>query len=166
MAARPGGSIVASAEKSAMSYLDTLRAILNRASSFVLFKHGTFVVFPDPAAAIDLASMAKELLRKQGRVQDFEVLRLAEPHGWAVASHHPDIHTLVGPDEVDSPRGSIPIGLVGRQKRNRDAETLEVLHVEDRRDGTGTRWGVLSRFLGGPLRRARRFFGKGWRALR
>ena len=44
-----------------------------------------------------------------------------------------DILTLMLPDEVAPDASELAIGVIGRGKRGRDAETLRVVHVEDRR---------------------------------
>ncbi|MBU6302004.1 MAG: hypothetical protein KGS60_10650 [Verrucomicrobia bacterium] len=104
--------------------------------SWVLFRNGTCVILMKPAA--DLAAQAKTLLREFGPVHssstfgDFSTIELNNGRGWVVTSHHPDILTLVGPDEAMSTSDML-IGLQGRTKRGMDAEEVEVLHVEDRR---------------------------------
>jgi hypothetical protein len=57
--------------------------------------------------------------------------------GWIVTSHHPEIMTYVGPNDVDrNKRSEVAIGLLGRSKRDQDAHELEIVHIEDRRDTT------------------------------
>ncbi len=105
--------------------------------SWVLFEHGTCVILMEPAD--DLAAQAMELLRDWGPVHagasfgDFGVIELPAG-GWAVTGHHPDILTHVGPAEVGPDETSdLSVGLLGRSKRDQDAEDLRVIHVEDRR---------------------------------
>ena len=64
---------------------------------------------------------------------DFSVTSLAEHPGWVVTCHHPDVLNYVGPEDVRAGAPDFVIGIVGRSNRNADAETLRVLHVEDRR---------------------------------
>lgn len=108
--------------------------------SFVVFEHGSVVVFVDAAADVDLASDAVELIAEAGPVAaggpagDFGVISLPDGRGWAVTSHHPDLLTLVLPVEVDEGAEDVRIGLLGRSKRGQDAEERSVVHIHDGRD--------------------------------
>ena len=115
-----------------------LKVVLGEGKSWVLFKHGTCVIFATPEA--DLAGKAIELMKAWGPVKaggsagDFGVVALSEAPGWAVTSHHNDILTYVGPDEVPGgAAGDLMVGLLGRQKRDEDARELEILHIEAKR---------------------------------
>jgi hypothetical protein len=106
--------------------------------SWVLFGNGTCVIPVPPEA--DLAAQATELMKEWGQVQvgtpsaDFSVIDLAHAPGWVVTCHHRDILTHVSPDEMPSASPSdVVIGLLGRSKRGRDAQELEIIHIEDRR---------------------------------
>jgi hypothetical protein len=121
-------------------YVETMRAVLNgNDKSFVLFENGTVVVFVSPGIEIDLADTAKELMREFGPVHpaspagDFSTLELPDGRGWAVTCHHPDILTLLLPCEASHDSSTLVCGILGRTKRGLDAETLKVIHVEDRR---------------------------------
>ncbi len=112
--------------------------ILGSGKSWVLFKHGTCVIFVTPEA--DLPGKAVELMKGWGPVHaggaagDFGVIKTSDAPGWAVTSHHNDILTYVGPDEVGGDSASdLIVGLTGREKRNEDAQELEIIHVEDKR---------------------------------
>jgi hypothetical protein len=118
--------------------VETWRAIIvGDDKSWVLFQNGTCVVLVKPEA--DLAAQATAIMKEWGPVHagspagDFSVVTLAEQPGWVVTCHHPDVLTYVGPDEVGADPSEVLIGLVGRGKRDQDAEGLAVLHVEDRR---------------------------------
>jgi len=118
--------------------IEAWRAIINGPEkSWVLFENGTCVILTDPQG--DLAAQATALLAEWGPVRigssfaDFAVIELEDGRGWAVTCHHNDILTLVTPDEIKEGASDVAIGLLGRAKRNRDAEELRVLHVEDRR---------------------------------
>ena len=106
----------------------------------MLFAQGTCVVFLK--GQTDLRAQAIELLRRWGPVQvgtaagDFNVIHLDAHPGWVVTCHHPDILTYVSPQELPGNSGSdLAIGLYGRGKRDWDASELEVVHVEDKRQG-------------------------------
>ncbi len=108
--------------------------------AWVLFAHGTCVIFLEPQP--DLRAQAVALLRQWGPVQvgtpagDFNVIHLNAHPGWVVTCHHSDILTYVSPEELSGGGGDdLIVGLYGRGKRNRDACELEVVHVEDRRPG-------------------------------
>jgi hypothetical protein len=112
--------------------------IIGEQKSWVLFKHGTCVILMEPAA--DLSAQALVLMREWGPVQvgtsagDFNVIDPVHAPGWVVTSHHNDIMTYVGPDEMGQPNpGDLFVGLFGREKRDRDAHELEIIHVEEKR---------------------------------
>lgn len=123
------------------SLVDRWRAIIQGPEkSWALFANGTCVILMEPEA--DLAAQATELLKEWGPVQvatpsaDFNVIHLADAPGWVVTCHHKDILTYVGPDEFPSPEPSeVVVGLLGRAKRDRDAQELEIVHLEDKRTG-------------------------------
>jgi hypothetical protein len=112
--------------------------IVGDQKSWVLFKNGTCVVLMDPEA--DLSTQAVSLMKEWGPVHagcsagDFATIDLTAAPGWVVTSHHNDILTYVGPDEVGhSDASDVVVGLLGRGKRDQDALELEIIHVEDRR---------------------------------
>ncbi|MDM8551365.1 hypothetical protein QUF72_14870 [Desulfobacterales bacterium HSG2] len=111
--------------------------ILGKEKSWVAFSNGTCVILMEPRD--DLKKQAVEIMKEWGAVHagspagDFSVIRLSEYPGWVVNCHHPDILTYVSPDEISEDAEDIVIGLIGRKKRDQDAERLEVIHVEDRR---------------------------------
>lgn len=104
--------------------------------SWVLFRNGTIVIFTEPQA--DLAQAAISLMKEFGPVHagspagDFNVITLTDAAGWVATSHHNDILTYVSPEEIgDEEPALVTIGLLGRSKRDEDAQSLEVVHIED-----------------------------------
>jgi hypothetical protein len=88
----------------------------------------------------DLATQAIALMKEWGPVHagcsagDFATIALVNAPGWVVTSHHDDILTYVGPDEVgQSDANDVVIGLIGRAKRDQDAQGLDIIHLEDKR---------------------------------
>ncbi|GII45661.1 hypothetical protein Psi02_20850 [Planotetraspora silvatica] len=116
--------------------IETWRRLLDPAKSWVLFTHGTCVILMEPAG--DLAQQATTILREYGPVHvgspagDFDVITLDDVPGWAVTGHHPDVLTYVAPDELEE-HGHLHVGLLGRDKRDRDGREPAVVHVEDMR---------------------------------
>ncbi len=118
--------------------IQTWRHILiDETKPWVLFNHGTCVVLMQPQA--DIRQQAVALMREWGPVRagspagDFSTITLRDHPGWVVTSHHDDILTYVGPDELSADgRDDLTIGLFGRSKRHRDASELEVIHIEDK----------------------------------
>lgn len=114
------------------------KVIVGQNKSWVAFSHGTVVILPAPAPDADLAVEATEILRTWGPVHagtsagDFGTLVLNPGPGWAVYGHHPDMFTYVAPEEV-SDTSNLVVGMFGRGKRDKDAHTLQVVHVEDAR---------------------------------
>lgn len=112
--------------------------IVGDQKSWVLFKNGTCVILIEPEA--DLSGQAVALMKEWGPVYggcsagDFRTITLTNAPGWVVTSHHSDILTYVGPDEVGQPGATdLFVGMLGREKRDLDARELEIIHVEDRR---------------------------------
>lgn len=117
---------------------DWRRILASEHEAWVIFRNGTCVVVKQPDD--DLAGQAVSILKEWGPVQagtpsgDFAVRHLGEDRGWVVACHHPDILTYVSLDEVMLPETpEMIVGLLGRSKRQADAEALEILHIEDQR---------------------------------
>ena len=118
--------------------VEILRQILtDEKQSWVLFRHGTFVVVTEPGATV--AEEATALLRQYGPVTagsgagDFGAYQLIKFPGWVVTSHRPEIITYVSSGELaGQPETDLSVGLVGRQKRHLDASELEIVHVEDK----------------------------------
>ena len=106
--------------------------------SWVLFENGTCVILMEPEE--DLAKQATELVKKWGPVHvgtasaDFSVIKLSNHPGWAVTGHHNDILNYVSPEEFEDDNPSdVAVGLTGRQKRDEDAKSLKIVHIEDKR---------------------------------
>jgi hypothetical protein len=106
--------------------------------SWVAFKNGTCVILTIPQG--DLKEQAVALMKEWGQVHagspagDFSTVKLTGHPGWVVTCHHSDILTYVAPEELlDAGAQDITIGLHGRSKRDQDAKSLEVIHVEDKR---------------------------------
>ncbi len=105
--------------------------------SWVLFENGTCVILMKPEH--DLRSQAIELMKEWGPVHvgssagDFSIITLDNDVGWVVTSHHNDILTFVGLDDADDDPTDLLVGLLGRSLRNQDAESLVIIHVEDKR---------------------------------
>jgi len=119
--------------------IDTYRSIIvTEDSSWVVFKHGTCVIFKNPDPKLDLKKEAIKLLKEWGPVVpgtpsgDFNITTLTEQPGWVVTCHHPDIIDYVDRSDFDEKMlvGEINIGLMGRSKRDKDAKSLKVMHVE------------------------------------
>jgi len=113
------------------------KIIIGDDKSWVLFEHGTCVILMHPVE--DLGRQAIELMKAWGPVHagspagDFSIVKLSQYPGSAVICHHPDILNYVSPGEVDPGASDVTIGLLGRAKRQQDAEGLVITHVEDRR---------------------------------
>jgi hypothetical protein len=112
--------------------------IVGEGKHWVLFRHGTCVVFTDSASG--LRERAVDLMREWGPVHvgspaaDFDILPLSDHRGWAVTCHHPDILTYVDPAEVGEIADDLTVGVYGRSKRHEDASDLVVIHVHTAQD--------------------------------
>ena len=119
--------------------IDTYRSIIvTKDSSWVVFEHGTCVIFKNPDPQLDLKKEAIKLLKEWGPVvpgtpaADFSITSLTEHPGWVVTCHHPDIINYVDRSEFDEKLlvGEVSIGLRGRSKRDADAKSLKIIHIE------------------------------------
>jgi hypothetical protein len=92
------------------------------------------------APETDLAAQMIALMKDWGPVHagcsagDFNAIPLEAAPGWVVTSHHNDILTYVGSDEVGEDAEDLRVGLLGRSRRDQDAQDLHVIRVEDKRD--------------------------------
>lgn len=115
------------------------RIIVGEGKAWVLFSHGTCVIFG--AAMADPAERALGIMREWGPVRagasagDFSVIGLHDDPGWVVTCHHPDVLTYVSPQDMGPEPSELEIGLFGRAQRQADAHELKVVHVEEGRRG-------------------------------
>ncbi len=119
------------------------REILAREeNSWVMFEQGTCLILLEPED--DVKAQAIEIMKLWGPVVpgtstgDFSVDVWEDLPGWVVYYHHPDMANYVSPEEFgeeseDQVRNDMIIGLIGRNKRNEDAQSLKIVHVEDKR---------------------------------
>jgi hypothetical protein len=122
-----------------LDYVGVWRTILfgGDTKSWVLFENGTVVIFMQPDG--DLQELAIDLMKEWGLdagcfAGDFSTLKLTNNSGWVVTCHHNDILTYVSPDGMAEKHPTdIVVGLHGRGKRHLDAESPNVIHVEDKR---------------------------------
>ncbi|NHI94756.1 MAG: hypothetical protein EAX96_19855 [Candidatus Lokiarchaeota archaeon] len=119
--------------------IETWRSIIiTEDSSWVIFEHGTCIVFKSPDPPLNLKKEAIDLLKKWGPVVpgtpsgDFNIISLEQQSGWVITCHHPDIINYVDRSEFDEFQlvGEVNIGLLGRSKRDADAKSLKVIHIE------------------------------------
>lgn len=117
------------------------RILEGQGKSWVVFANGTCVVLAEPQG--DLKEQAIELLKVWGPAHagtpsgDFWVVELENNGGHVVESHHPDIMTYLPPEEDEEGTSEMIMGLIGRSKRDLDAQELKVVHVEDGRKRAG-----------------------------
>ena len=113
------------------------RGFLKPGRRWVVFEHGTVVVVTDPSVA-DPADYARLKLEHDATeppgsyAGDFSVLSLDDRSGWIVASHDPDVFTVVPRIEVDEGAQETTIGLAGRTALGADRDGLNVVHVGGR----------------------------------
>ncbi len=121
--------------------IDTYRSIITTEdASWVIFEHGTCVIFKNPDPNLDLKKEAINLLKEWGPVYpgtpagDFNVTGLENDPGSIVTCHHPDIINYVKRSDVARDEFQLvneaQIGLFGRSRRDLDAKSLKVIHVE------------------------------------
>ncbi|KAH8692154.1 hypothetical protein BGW36DRAFT_464706 [Talaromyces proteolyticus] len=116
----------------------------NNEKSWVLFEHGTCLVLMQPES--DLTKQAREIMSTDGPVRvgsqmgDFSIQKLDEPfNGWIVAGHHPDMINYIAAeddrlsDQAATDQSSFMVGILGRNDRDQDSQSLNIIHIEDNR---------------------------------
>lgn len=112
------------------------KIVIDKSASWVLFKHGTCVMFLEPQE--NIKEQAIKILREHGSVVagtpsgDFEVTKIPEINGWVVTGDYPGIMMYVSMEEIGNNKNDFEIGMIGRSIRERDASGLEVVHIENR----------------------------------
>lgn len=103
---------------------------------WVLFKNGTYIIFDNPDTIPVLEKEALNLMAAFGPVcigtqsADFDVTDLNKTEGWIVSGHGYGMYTYVSPSEIKSNITDIAaIGLLGRAKRDLDAENPIIIHI-------------------------------------
>ncbi|NPE09182.1 MAG: hypothetical protein GNW80_12930 [Asgard group archaeon] len=116
--------------------------LVKEKNSWVMFEQGTCLILLEPEE--DLRAQAIEIMKMWGPVVpgtsegDFSVDVWEDLPGWVVYYQHPDMANYVSPKEFgeeseDKVWNDMIIGLIGRNKRNEDAQSLKIVHVEDKR---------------------------------
>lgn len=99
--------------------------------NWVVFEQGTCVILYHSRG--DLEDAAKEVLQKYGNAHpgtpsaDFTVIKVDS--GWIVAGDQPGILNYVAEDEGEN-RQDFEIGLIGREKKEKDLKELKIIHTE------------------------------------
>lgn len=110
------------------------KVITDPAMNWVVFKNGTCVMLLNPEK--ELHTQAIKILKEHGPAVagtpsgDFEVTKIPEINGWVVTGDYPGIMVYVS-EEEGKKKNDVETGLVGRNKRERDAKELEIVHIED-----------------------------------
>jgi hypothetical protein len=104
------------------------------AAAFVLFRHGTLVVFDSLPEGV--AQRALDIIAAEGPVipgtpfGDFGTYELRPGQGILVTGHYPRMFTYVSPKQLpDPPPPMMAIGIYGRTMRHLDSEETEIVHV-------------------------------------
>jgi len=123
-----------------MNYVEIWRKIIiGDNKSWVLFENGTCVILMEPKE--DLTAQAIDIMKEYGPVHvgsssaDMRVTKLTNYPGWVVRGHHPDMLNYVSPDELENDNAEdYVVGLLGRSKREEDSKSLNIIHIEDKRE--------------------------------
>lgn len=124
-------------ETTEIDLLNHVRLSINpKFQDWVLFKHGTYIIFDHAEEIPDLESEAIKLMAAFGPVYigtsaaDFDVTDLNKTEGWIVSGHGYGMYTYVSPYEIKSEMPDIvEIGLLGRAKRDLDGKDPVVIHI-------------------------------------
>ena len=128
----------------AADYVSMYKRILPPNHRWVVFRHGTAWVLEESSPAISAADVESEAVANLGEhgpvlvgssAGDFNPLPLKGGLGWLVCFSPEGMFTALLPQECPVPPDPLRIGLMGREKRARDAAELEVIHVEVRGAG-------------------------------
>jgi hypothetical protein len=113
------------------------RLLLFDPQPWVAFENGTCVLLAQPEANLEVqaqAILATVRSAKGDRASaEMKVTSPVEVPGWVVAGFDPSIWAYVSFEEAGGPDArKEDVGLLGRAKMEKDAETLKVIHVEER----------------------------------
>jgi hypothetical protein len=119
------------------SLLENVRLAINpKFQEWVLFQNGTYIIFNDTDTIESIEKEAIKQMRQFGPVHigspagDFGVQQLNKTEGWSVSGHGYGMYTYVNPSELPSQNpNDNEIGLVGRDKRNRDGLNPVIMHI-------------------------------------
>ncbi|MEK7543381.1 MAG: hypothetical protein AAB557_00770 [Patescibacteria group bacterium] len=112
------------------------KVVTDPTMSWVLFKNGTCVMLLTPEE--DIKNQAIAILKDHGSVVagtpsgDFEVTKIPDINGWIVTGDYPGIMTYVSSEEAGKKDSDFEVGIFGRTKKEQDATSLEVVHIEDK----------------------------------
>lgn len=103
---------------------------------WVLFEHGTYIIFDNADTIPNIENKAIELIKKYGPIiigtpsGDFNVISLNKTEGWTVSSHGYGIYTYVNPKELNfkNPK-DYEVGLFGRNKRDLDGKSPIIIYT-------------------------------------
>ena len=130
-------SIQKNNETTEIDLINHVRLSINpKFQDWVLFKHGTYIIFDHAEEIPDLESEAIKLMAAFGPVYigtpaaDFDVTDLNKTEGWIVSGRSYGMYTYVNPNEIKSNVIDITaIGLLGRAKRDLDGENPVIIHI-------------------------------------
>jgi hypothetical protein len=115
-------------------YLNILQKIMVEPYPWVLFENGTFIILVSPEE--DLHQQAVQFLKGLyshcgEEFGDVGIQTLKKSMGWILSSPHPDIFTLITPEEVPAEYHDDTLSLFshGRRKRTLDAESCRVINI-------------------------------------
>ena len=111
--------------------IDIYRKVISfKLKNWVVFENGTCVIIYNPKG--NLKTEASDVLKKYGTVTagsssaDFTLIKADS--GWIVAGDQPGILNYVSESEGDG-KEDYEIGLIGRDKKDRDSRELIVIHI-------------------------------------
>jgi hypothetical protein len=117
--------------------LEHVRLAINPSfKNWVVFEHGTYIVFDHVDTIPDIEKTAIQLMAEYGPVSaggpagDFTVLGLTQTEGWSISGHCYGMYTYVHPSELKTEKPSdVEVGVYGRSKRDKDGKNPKVIHV-------------------------------------
>lgn len=122
---------------SQMTLLENVKLAINpKFEDWVLFEHGTYIIFDNADTISDVQAEAIRLMKEFGPVYagspagDFGVTHLNKTEGWVVSGHGYGMYTYVNPSELEAKFPTdIEIGTFGRSKRQKDGDSPVIVHI-------------------------------------
>ncbi|MBL7945015.1 MAG: hypothetical protein JNN32_03055 [Flavobacteriales bacterium] len=126
---------------SKMTLLENVKLAINpKFEDWVLFKHGTYIIFDNADTISDVQAEAIRLMKEFGPVYagspagDFGVTHLNKTEGWVVSGHGYGMYTYVNPSELETKSPTdIEIGTYGRSKRQKDGDNPVIVHINKKK---------------------------------
>jgi hypothetical protein len=109
-------------------------AVYSEMRNWILFENGTYVVVEEEITEerirkIGMAQMKAARTSREDDISDFLVTKLPKVDGWSVNRNADGMYTYVYLSELGENPTQLQIARLGKEKRDKDAEDLQVICI-------------------------------------